>query len=353
LKIAQPQLEYFEVTLRRKIRTVDVVGVGINATDTIIRLPYFPSSDSKVELLSAETKPGGQVASALVACQRWGLRTRYVGKIGDDAAGKFQMREMARERVEAHWLKVANSASQSSFILVDDRSGERTVLWKRDPRIAIVPSDLRRHWLKGCRALLVDGHDTAASTHAARWARRENIPVIADLDNLYEGVKGLLEYVVFPITSKDFPRRLTGEDDLLKSLPQIHSQFKCRLTTATLGKLGAVAWNGERFFLSPAFKIRAVDTTGAGDIFHAGFIYGLLQGWPIEAILEFSNAAAALSCTAPGARGRIATLEEIDNLRHTGARSKDAYSREQLLEASGAATRNFPRRSRGSVKKAK
>jgi len=339
------------VIRQRKTRQMDVVGVGINATDTIIRLPRFPSSDSKVELLSAEVKPGGQVASALVACQRWGLRTRYVGKIGDDAAGKFQVSEMAREHVEAHWLKIADSASQSSFILVDDRTGERTVLWKKDPRIAIVPSDLRRHWLKGCRALLVDGHDTDASTLAARWARQENTPVIADLDNLYRGVKGLLKYVDFPVTSEDFPCRLTDERDLLKSLPQIHSQFKCRLISATLGKFGAIAWDGERFFLSPAFKVRAVDTTGAGDIFHAGFIYGLLQGWPIEVTLEFSNAAAALNCTALGARGRIETLAEIDKLRRTGARSKHLYTRKHLLEASKAAVRRFTRESLGSVKK--
>jgi sulfofructose kinase len=327
---------------RRKVPRVDVVGIGINATDTIILLPHFPASDSKVELLSADAKPGGQVASAIVACQRWGLRTRYVGKIGDDAAGKFQVREMAREGVEAHWINAGSSSSQTSFILVDARTGERTVLWKRDPRVAIAPSDLRRHWLQGCRALLVDGHDTAASTQAARWARDERIPVIADLDNLYPGVKALLKCVDFPITSKDFPSRLTGEQNLLKSLPQIHAEFKCRLTTATLGSLGAIAWDGERFFLVRGFKVRAIDTTGAGDIFHAGFIYGFLQGWSFEVILEFSNAAAAFNCTAFGARGRIASLAEIDNLRRTAARSKRAFTSKQLLEASQTAIRKFP-----------
>jgi sugar/nucleoside kinase (ribokinase family) len=249
---------------------------------------------------------------------------------------------MAREGVEAYWIKTANSASQTSFILVDARTGERTVLWKRDPRIAIAPSDLRPGWLPGCRALLVDGHDTAASTQAARWARAERVPVIADLDNLYGGVKALLKFVDFPITSKDFPARLTGQKNLLKSLPQIHAEFKCRLTTATLGSLGAIAWNGERFFLARGFKVRAIDTTGAGDIFHAGFIYGLLQGWPFEVILEFSNAAAALNCTAFGARGRIANLAEIDNLRRTAAQSKRAFTTKQLLEASQAAIRKFP-----------
>src|ERR1700758_1819565 len=123
-----------------------VVGVGLNATDTMIRLPRFPTVDSKVEVTSSEVKAGGQVASAIVACRRWGLSARYVGKIGDDAAGRFQMEEMRHEGVEALWITAPGHASQSAFILVDEPSGERTVLWKREPGIALEPADLRREW---------------------------------------------------------------------------------------------------------------------------------------------------------------------------------------------------------------
>jgi sulfofructose kinase len=290
---------------------MEVVGIGINATDTIIRLPRFPTLDSKVELLSAEVKPGGQVASAMVACRRWGLRGRYVGKVGDDDAGRLQVREMKRERVEASWIVARGCASQAAYILVDEPSGERTVLWKRDPAIALQPKDLKRHFISGARVLLVDGHDTAAATQAARWARDQGIPVVADLDNRYPGVEALLQFTDFPITSKEFPERLTGEKNLLKSLPEIFSNFKCHLIAATLGRLGVLAWNGVEFFLCPGFRVHAIDTTGAGDIFHGAFVYGLACGWRIQEILEFSCAAAALNCTAPGARGHIATLQEI------------------------------------------
>jgi sulfofructose kinase len=317
---------------------VDVVGVGINATDTIIRLPRFPASDSKIELLSAEVTPGGQVASAMVACKRWGLSARYVGKIGDDTSGRLQQREMEREGVEAHWIVAPGCASQIAFILVDDSSGERTVLWKRDPAIALRPGDLKREWISGARVLLVDGHDTEAAAQAARWAREEGIAVVGDFDNRYPGVEVLLHHVDFPITSKDFPERLTGERSLFKSLPMIFSEFKCRLIAATFGRLGALAWDGERFILCPGFCVQAVDTTGAGDIFHGAFIFGLVRGWPIEKVLEFSCAAAALICTAPGARGRIASLDEIESLRRTGQRSEFAYTNELLQEAARAAT---------------
>lgn len=312
---------------------VDVIGVGINATDTIIRLPRFPALDSKVEVLSAEVKPGGQVASAMVACRRWGLRVRYIGKIGDDEAGKLQMAEMKRERIEAHWAVARGSMSQSAFILVDESSGERTVLWKRDSSIALRPRDLKRRWIRDGRALLVDGHDTKAAACAARWARQEKIPVVGDFDNRYKGVEALLHLTDFAITSKEFPERLTGEIDLLKSLPQLYRDFKFRLIASTLGRLGVLAWDGTRFYLTPGFCVDAVDTTGAGDIFHGAFLFGLVRGWPLEKILEFNCAAAALNCEAEGARGGIASLKAISQFLRTARRSELAYPTEALLEA--------------------
>jgi len=313
--------------------SVDVVGVGINATDTIIRLPRFPALDSKVELLSAGVMPGGQVASAIIACRRWGLSARYAGKVGDDAAGTFQMNEMKRESVDAHWIVAPGCMSQTSFILVDQSSGERTVLWKRDPEIALLPGDLKREWVSGARVLLVDGHDTEAAAQAALWAREDGITVVGDFDNCYPGVKVLLQYVDFPVTSKDFPERLTGEPDLLKSLPRIHRQLKCRTIAATLGRLGVLAWDGIRFLLCPGFRVQAIDTTGAGDIFHRAFVYGLIRAWDVEQILEFSCSAAALNCAAPGARGGIASLDEIQGLVRTGKRSELAYTGEDLRQA--------------------
>jgi len=321
------------VAKKNKSRAPIVVGVGINATDTVIRLPRFPALDSKVEILSAQVKPGGQVASAMVACRRWGLRARYVGKIGDDRAGKLQVKEMKREGVDAHWIVAKDSTSQSAYILVDEPSGERTVLWKRDPRIALHPGDLNRGWIAGAEVLLVDGHDTAAATRVARWARRSGIEVVADLDNLYPRVQALLHFVDFPITSKDFPERLTGENNLLKSLPSIHRDFKCRMIVSTLGRLGALAWDGARFMLCPGFRVNAVDTTGAGDIFHGAVVYCLTRKFELKETLEFSCAAAAINCTAPGARGKIGTLKEIARLRNSGARSEPAFSREILREA--------------------
>ncbi len=308
---------------------VDVVGVGLNATDTLIPVAHYPARGSKVEFRSANVLPGGQVATAVVACQQWGLRTRYVGKLGDDGAAAMHRAEFARLGVEAHLFTAPGCPSQQAFILVDD-AGERTVLWKRDTRLTLRPEELRREWITESRALHVDGHDTAAAAVAAGWARAAGVPVIADLDEIYPGVEALLKNISYLITSRDIPGRLMEEPDLRKSLPALRERFGCRLTAATLGEGGALAWDGTQFHYATAFRVKTVDTTGAGDIFHAGFIYGLLQGWALQRQLDFACAAAALNCTAVGARGGIHSLEAIEQVMATGARHPQAYETSNL-----------------------
>src|SRR6266852_8008011 len=149
---------------------VDVVGVGLNASDTFIPVAHFPERGSKVEFRSAKVLPGGQIATAMIACQHWGLRTRYVGKVGDDGAAALHRAEFVRHGVEAHLITAPGCPSQQAFILIDD-SGERTVLWKRDERLTLRTEELQQDWIVNARALHVDGHDTAAATAAAGWAR--------------------------------------------------------------------------------------------------------------------------------------------------------------------------------------
>lgn len=303
---------------------VDVVGVGLNATDTLILLPHHPALGSKVEFHSADILPGGQVATAIAACQQWGSRTRYVGKVGDDIAAAIHRMEFERLGVEAHLMTATGCTSQQAVILVDD-AGERTVLWKRDNRLTLQPEELQREWIINARALHVDGHDTAAAVVAAGWAREAGVPVIADLDDVYPGVEALIEKVDYLITSRDIPGRLVGDSDLRRSLPAVRTRFGCRLTAATLGQEGVLAWDGLRFHYAPAFQVKPVDTTGAGDIFHAGFIFGLLQGWALPRQLAFACAAAALNCTALGARGGIQPVENIETLMATGAQHAPTF----------------------------
>jgi len=291
----------------------------LNATDTLIPLPEYPARGSKVAFRDAHILPGGQVATAIAACQQWGLSTRYVGKVGDDHAGRLHRDEFDRLGVEAHLLIAKNCKSQQAFIIVDD-TGERTVLWKRDKRVALRSGELQREWITDAKALHVDGHDTEAAATAAEWARASGIPVVADLDELYPGVEALLKNLDYFVASRDIPGRITGESDLRKSLPEVHKRYGFRLTAATLGEEGVLAWNGARFYYAAAYCVKVVDTIGAGDTFHAGFIYGLLQGWPLQRQLDFGCAAAALNCAGMGARGGIQGVARIEELMAGGAR---------------------------------
>ncbi|MBS1840120.1 MAG: carbohydrate kinase family protein [Acidobacteria bacterium] len=292
---------------------VDVVGVGLNATDTLIPLREFPARGSKVEFESASILPGGEVASAMVACQTWGLPARYVGKFGDDYAAQIHRTAFERAGVETHLFTAPGCPSYQSFILIDS-TGERTVLRRHDDRLALQPAELQRDWITSARALLVDGHDTAAAFQAAKWARAAKIPVVADLDKLYPAIDTLLPEIDYLITSNNIPGLLSAESDLPKALQLIQKKFANKLTAATLGHDGVLAFDGSSFFYAPAFNVQVADTTGAGDIFHAAFIFALLQDWPTQRQLEFACAAAALNCTSVGARGHIAPIAEIERL---------------------------------------
>lgn len=304
---------------------IDIVGVGLNATDTLIRVAHHPASGSKVEIRSASVLPGGQVATAIVACRHWGLRARYVGKLGDDDAAALHVEQFRKAGVETRIVTAPSCSSQQAFILVDD-SGERTVLWKRDDRLTLHPDDLRPDWITDARVLHVDGHDTAAAIGAATWAREAGIPVVADLDELYPGVEALIEKVNYLIVSRDVPSRLTGNPDLIDALILVQKKFGCRLTAATLGHEGVVACIGGAFCHRPAYRVGVVDTTGAGDIFHAGFIYGLLREWSLAQTLDFACAAAALNCTGNGARGGIQPVAAIEHLVATGIRHPTEFT---------------------------
>jgi sugar/nucleoside kinase (ribokinase family) len=321
---------------------MDFVAFGLNAFDTIIRLPHFPTFDSKVEILTDTRSLGGQAASAALACQRWGLRTRYVGKVGDDPAGQQHREMLSIAGTETYIFRVPHCESQHAYILVDQSSGERTILWKRDPRLDFNVRELRREWFTDARLLLVDGHPCPPATAAARCTREAGGVIMADLDNIYPKVQELLEYVDYLLSSREFPARLTGVSDLRDSLPSIAAKYKCRVAAATLGRDGVLAWDGEAFHYRPAFAVQPVDTTGAGDIFHAGFAYALLRGDALDAALDFACAAAALNCTAIGARAGIRPVAEIEALVRTGNRHPALFSPSDLQARAAQAAATSP-----------
>jgi len=307
------------------MRLFDVVGVGLNATDTLLLVPHFPAYAGKAPYTREILSPGGQVASAMVACARLGLRVKYIGAVGDDERGRIQIESLRASSLDLEHVQLRrHCANQSAYIIVDQTTGERTVLWRRDDCLRIDPQQIAPEQIACARLLHIDGHDTAAVAHAARVAREHDIPVTVDVDTIYAGFDKVLPNVDYLIASSEFPTRWTGESDPFRALTNIQKEYGMRVAAMTLGSHGALARVDERFIYSPAFVVDCVDTTGAGDVFHGAFCYAVLQGMAMREALEFSNAMAALNCTALGARGGIRGLDEIRALMARAERRRDA-----------------------------
>jgi sulfofructose kinase len=299
----------------------DVVGVGLNATDTMILIPHFPAYGGKVPFLDEVMSPGGQVATAVVCCARLGLRTKYIGTIGDDERGRIQWESLQGTGVNLdHVQRRENTPNQSAYILIDQTTGERTVFWSRPEGLRIDPEEISPDQITCARLLHIDGHDTPAVAHAAQIARSHGIPVTVDVDTIYKGFENVLPNVDYLITSSEFPERWTGESDPCKALTLLQETYGMRVAAMTLGAHGALARVDGKFSYSPAFVVNCLDTTGAGDVFHGAFCYSVVKGFSIGETLEFSNAMAALNCTALGARGRIAPEDQARALIARGER---------------------------------
>jgi sulfofructose kinase len=297
----------------------DVVGVGLNATDTVLIVPRFPAYGGKAPFTREFCSVGGQVATAVVTCARLGLHAKYVGTVGDDERGRIQMESLRASGVDiAHVQQRANCPNQSAYIVVDESTGERTIFWSRPDCLTIAPADIEPEQIRCARLLHIDGHDTPAVEHAARIARAGGIPVTVDVDTIYAGFDRVLPLVDYLVSSTEFPARWTGIEDPCAALIAIERANHMRVAAMTLGAHGALAYVEGRFHYSPGFVMNCIDTTGAGDVFHGAFCYSVLQQMPIREALEFSNAMAALNCTAAGARGHIADVAEAWRLMQSG-----------------------------------
>jgi sulfofructose kinase len=289
----------------------DVVGVGLNATDTLLVVPSFPAYAGKVPFEEEILSPGGQVASAMVTCARLGLRVKYIGTVGDDERGRIQMASLRETGINLDHVQVRSGcANQSAYIVVDRSTGERTVLWRRPECLRLVPEEIAPEQIACARLLHIDGHDTPAVARAAEIARRASIPVTVDVDTLYHGFERVLPNVDYLLASSEFPGQWTQERDPFRALEMLQNEYGMRFAGMTLGAHGALARVGGRFYYSPAFVVNCVDTTGAGDVFHGAFCYAVLERFSVSDALDFSNAMAALNCTALGARGGIGTLDD-------------------------------------------
>jgi sugar/nucleoside kinase (ribokinase family) len=287
----------------------DVLGLGQNSVDHVCRVKAYPPLGSKRDALAYHLLPGGQVATAMLAAHRLGLRACYVGAVGDDDLGRRACEVLERDGVRLELKVVPGGTTQTAMVIVDQQ-GERTIVEHYDPRTVVRAEDLRRDLVVSARVLHLDITDIPAAICAARWAREAGTLVSLDIDRLLPGAEELMGLVDLLVASEGFPEELGARDPRL-------ALFTLRrhcpgLVCITLGERGCVALEGGEALRVPAFGVEVVDTTGCGDVFRGVLIYGVLEGFTADRALRYAAAAAALQARCLGAQAGVPDREQID-----------------------------------------
>jgi sulfofructose kinase len=294
----------------------DVIGIGESSVDEVYRVPGALGPDVKLPLSSRQIRYGGQVATTLATCASFGLRTAFVGTAGDDDDAHGLRKALEDRGVDTTLLIRRPVRHRRAMVLVSEQTGDRAVLWERDKRLALTPDEIPRSMIEGARLLHVDDVDVEASLVAASIACQAGIPVTSDIDQVTDRTRELMAAVSVPIFAEHVPRTLTGESDPERAL-RVLRKTHGGMIGVTLGARGSMLLDGNQLYRVPAFSVRTVDATGAGDVFRGAFIYALLRGANPVDILRFANAAAALSCTREGALDSVPARRDVEEFLRT------------------------------------
>lgn len=299
---------------QKRLNTVEVVGLGQACIDYLGRVSSYPEEDGKVELLDLHMQCGGPASTALATLSRMGIQTSFLGSISDDAFGMEIVKGLKEEKIDHTFLKrTPGYTSQFAFIAVNRDDGKRTIFWTRGSVPQLKSTDVDLSPFPGARILHTDGLMVEASMEAARQAREMGLKVVMDAGTLRNGYLDLVSMVDILIASERFGSALVGTDEPVDKALEALSKRGPKEVVITLGPKGSVGWKGGERVWQEAFPIKATDTTGAGDVYHGAYIYGLLKGWDMTECMRFASAASALKCMEMGARKGIPTLQKTLN----------------------------------------
>lgn len=293
---------------------VDVFGMGHCCLDYLYELDPYPEKGKKGEVVNSKTVGGGPVPTALLTLQKFGCSTRFFGRVGDDADGKLVLSNLVNGGVDITPTIVdPNSKTPRAIIWIDTRNGDRTVALDKTGHKWVDASDFTSEWLENCSVFLSDGRATEANIEALRIAKEKDIPTVLDIGNMRKRLDEMLFLTDYAIVSSDLSSSFSGVSsphDLAKTL--LSKGVKTAIVT--VGAEGAVITTGEKNFQVPGYPVDVVDTTGAGDVFHGAFIYGILNNFDLINSVRFANVSAALSCRHLSGMGGIPTLKQVKNI---------------------------------------
>jgi ribokinase len=293
------------VTIRPRI-----FGLGQCCIDSLGLIESFPAPDSKCELSDLVVQGGGPVATALVALSRWGMRCACAGVIGDDPHGAAIRQSLDDENIDTGGLRVRpGQQSQLSFIVAEPGAGRRTVFWRRPTGAPLAPEELDLDLLRRADLLYTDGIFPRAALAAAQAANDARIPIVVDAGSLREGMLELARLSDHFIVGEPFARAFAPDAEPLQVCHRI-AGLGPRVAGLTLGSRGCVAVADGRELVQPAYPVDPVDTTGCGDVFHAGYAYALIHGFDVRDRLDFASWAASRIALELGGRTAIPRPDE-------------------------------------------
>jgi sulfofructose kinase len=327
ISIKRKDFDIVSQTFKGKIATVkqarnmnkyamDIFGLGQCSIDYIGKVGAYPPADVKCEFSGLVIQGGGPVATALVALSRWGLTCAFSGVIGNDVFGSMITESLVKEDVDTGNIRIReNCDSQFAFIVSEPGRGRRTIFWRRPTGPPLESEEVNYEMIKKARMVHTDGLFIEAALSACKCARETGILVSVDAGTLRDGMLDLARFSDFFIASEKFASSLVGRDDPLEACHRL-SELGPRMVGVTLGDRGSIAISNGEIIEQPAYSVDAIDTTGCGDVFHAGFIYGILQEWSVAKSLDFAAWAAAMVSCEMGGRTGIPSRRQVKEWKH-------------------------------------
>lgn len=295
--------------------TPRVVGVGLATVDYLCVMERIPRPDEKGVVRRMEIQGGGPAATALVTLQRFGAPTALYSTVGGDGLGRFILDALRREGVDVAGVRVdPQGETPFAFIAIEESTGRRSVASHSAGLARLEAADVDEQRVRDAEALLIDGHHPEAQLHAAGIARTAGVPVVYDAGSPREGAAELVNVSDYLVTSESFPARFTGKRGLDGAMAKLLS-YGPKVVVTTLGARGCRFLSRHERGAVRAWPVdRVVDTTGAGDVFHGAFLYGLLMRWDVRRICDFANIAAGLKCRGLGGPGAIPALSDVERI---------------------------------------
>ena len=291
-----------------------IVGIGANVFDTLYNIPTYPTEDTKMRATASKTAGGGPVATGLVAAQKLGEDTAYIGVLSDDNGGKFLKEDFIKYGVNTDFIEVKSGyRSFASVLWLCADSTSRTCVFDKGDLPPLVLNDAQKQAVKDAEILMVDGNDIDAAVEAAKIAHENGTKVLYDCGGLYDGVEKLLALTDIMIPSEEFSLGHTGCKTAEEAAKKLYDTYNPQVVVVTQGKKGGIIYDGKEIVAYPIYPAKVVDSNGSGDVFHGAFAAAVAKGYDYLKCCHFSSAVSGIKCMGVGARESVPNFETTKN----------------------------------------